>query len=148
MVSEAIKFAYSFPIRFATKTRSNCQPCQQTTRAFDGGKTETTGMQVIGKNLQAYGICEKASSIIMASWRDGTKKQYDSYLKKWFLFWDKRKRNPFAGIVSDIIDFLTEMLKSVVAIVLSILPKVRFRRCIWDRIYVMNKIINNYFSDL
>ena len=39
--------------------------------------------QDIRRHLRSHGIPEKAASVIIASWRNSTKKQYGSYLKKW-----------------------------------------------------------------
>ena len=46
-------------------------------------ETQPHGDALIGKKLDSYGLSSSARDIIMASWRQGTTKQYTTYLTKW-----------------------------------------------------------------
>ena len=46
-------------------------------------KIDYAGMSPVWQSIQDRGISEVAAKLIMASWRDGTKKQYSTYIKKW-----------------------------------------------------------------
>ena len=46
-------------------------------------KIDYAGMSPVWQSIQGRGISEMAAKLIMASWRDGTKKQYSTYIKKW-----------------------------------------------------------------
>lgn len=75
--------------------------------------TELDGMSSIRKHLQDTGISEKkTSAIIMASWISGTQKQYKTYIRKWFLYCNKRKTDRFHTSVELVLDFLTCLYNS------------------------------------
>ncbi|CAG2248552.1 unnamed protein product [Mytilus edulis] len=64
-------------------------------------------LSAIRKNFENQGISDKASKIILASWRDSTKKQYSTYVKQWFRFCSKRKIDPLQPALNEVLDFLT-----------------------------------------
>ena len=45
----------------------------------------------------------------MSSWRSSTKRQYNSYIKKWLLFCHKQQRDPVQTDVSQVINFLASL---------------------------------------
>ena len=45
--------------------------------------------------------------LIMASWRDGTKKKYSTYITKWQTFCNQRRISHFQPSVVSVLDFLT-----------------------------------------
>ena len=47
--------------------------------------------------------------IIINSWRTGTRKQYQTYVKKWLLYSKQNKCNIFSPILQDILDFFVYM---------------------------------------
>ena len=49
------------------------------------------GMSPVWQSIQDRGISEAAAKLIMASWRDGTKKQYSTYITKWQKFCNQRQ---------------------------------------------------------
>ena len=67
------------------------------------------GMSVIREFYQTQGISQSAAKLLLASWRGGTKKQYDVYIKKWTEFCAERQANQFYPLVVDVLDFLTEL---------------------------------------
>lgn len=72
---------------------------------------EKTLMSDIRNRLQNRGISEKTSTIIMASWRSGTQKQYKTYIKKWFIFCLERKEDKFHTSVELVLEFLTYLFE-------------------------------------
>lgn len=54
-------------------------------------------------------ISRKASDIIMASWRPGTKEQLSSYIRKWISFTNKRKISAIQVPVDQVLEFVTEL---------------------------------------
>ena len=53
------------------------------------------------------GISEAAANLIMASWGDGTKKQYSTYNTKWQKFCNQRHISHIQPSVVSVLDFLT-----------------------------------------
>ena len=66
------------------------------------------GMSVIREFYQTQGISQSATQLLLASWRGGTKKQYDVHIKKWTKFCAERQADQFLPLVVDVLDFLTE----------------------------------------
>ena len=52
---------------------------------------------------------QATTSIILSSWRDGSRKQYSSYLKRWVQFCSQRQIDPLRAPVTRVLDFLTEL---------------------------------------
>lgn len=67
------------------------------------------GLNLISKQLNKRGIDGQNEEIILASWRKNTKKQYNSYLKKFSNYCDKHKLDPFKADLKTVLDFLTSM---------------------------------------
>ena len=44
------------------------------------------GLPCVRKSLEETGISEQATTIMLKAWRQGTEKQYDTYLKEWVLY--------------------------------------------------------------
>lgn len=70
------------------------------------------GLSVVRQELQAKGFSTQAQELMLASWRPGTKKQYDVYIKKWINYSSRRGINPTEPAVKDIIEFLTGLFHS------------------------------------
>ena len=62
-----------------------------------------------GSFYQTQGISQSVTKLLLASWRGGTKKQYDVYIKKWTKFCAERESDQFHPLVVDVLDFLTEL---------------------------------------
>ena len=59
------------------------------------------GMSVIREFYQTQGISQSATQLLLASWRGGTKKQYDVHVKKWTKFCAERQADQFLPLVVD-----------------------------------------------
>ena len=73
---------------------------------------EDGSFQNIRRHLQGHAIPEKAANVIIASWRNSTKKQHGSYLKKWLYFCSERQISNTNPSVSEIVKFLTYLFDS------------------------------------
>ena len=58
-----------------------------------GQDPETSRVSIIRATIERYSISATAKDVIIASWREGTKKQYSTYLDKWKRFCAKRNIN-------------------------------------------------------
>ena len=74
-----------------------------------GEKTQIDGMSVIRSALDNQGISQSAQKLILSSWRDGTRKQYRTFWKKWKNFAGEQSVNPLCPPVNKVLDFLTEL---------------------------------------
>jgi hypothetical protein len=69
-------------------------------------------MQIIRESLEAQGISKKAGDITLQSWRQGTQKQYSSYIKRWISFCRKQQIDCVSPTISQALDFLVELFES------------------------------------
>jgi len=74
-------------------------------------QTKTNDMQVVWDSLRTRGVSEKASAVILNSWRGTTQKQYQVYLKKWYSFCNKRGFDPYSVSSIKALDFLAELFE-------------------------------------
>ena len=65
------------------------------------------GMSPVWQSIQDRGISEAAAKLIIASWRDRTKKQYSTYITKWQKFCNQRQISHIQPSVVSVLDFLT-----------------------------------------
>lgn len=68
-------------------------------------------MPSIGKKLAGLGLHQDTISVILASWRTSTSKQYNSYLLKWQKFCDENNISSENAGVKDGLAFLTYLHK-------------------------------------
>ncbi|XP_058973292.2 uncharacterized protein [Pocillopora verrucosa] len=69
-------------------------------------------MQIVRQSYETQGISQKATSIILQSWRKGTTKQYSSYIKRWTTYCHKKQIDPVSATVPQALDFLVELFES------------------------------------
>ena len=77
--------------------------------------TQETGPShppLIREQLHASGLSQAASDIILCAWRDGTKKQYRTYISKWENYCFSKGISPVSATVAQGINFLAELVKS------------------------------------
>jgi len=89
------------------KTTIDVASCGKTSSSTQS--TTAVGLRLLRKSLKAKGIQGQTAKIVLASWRDSTRKQYASYLARWVSFCDRRKIDPLRATVSDVLTFLTEL---------------------------------------
>ena len=66
-------------------------------------------MQSVRQLLESKGLSQSATSIILQSWREGTRKQYSTYLRQWEQYCCTREINNFSATVMQGINFLSEL---------------------------------------
>ena len=67
------------------------------------------GLPCVGASFRNRGLSQKATSILIASWRHSTKNEYRSYISKWLSFCKKWKICEVSPTVNNIIEFLTDL---------------------------------------
>ena len=70
-------------------------------------------MQIIRKTLESKNISGHSADIILASWRSGTQKQYQTYINKWLNYCCERELDSLHPSVADVIQFLTLFEKNL-----------------------------------
>ena len=74
-------------------------------------QAKINGMQVVWDSLRTRGVSEKASAVILNSWRGTTQKQYQVYLKKWYSFCSQRGFDPCSVSPVKALNFLAELFE-------------------------------------
>lgn len=75
-------------------------------------QTPTCSLSHIWQTLRHRGVPEDTTSIILASWRNSTQKQYLCYQRKWNRFCTARQINPFCPTLIQLLEFLTFLFNS------------------------------------
>ena len=83
-------------------------PCEPSTTQA----TLPPGLSLIRQTLIGHGLSTKAKDIVMASWRTGTTKQYDVYLKRWEQFCQSKGIDRLDASVENGIDVLATLFTS------------------------------------
>lgn len=94
----------------SAKTSKHSLSTTQTKQTSSPQKDETRSFQVIRQSLKKQGVPTDAINIILHSWRDSTKKQYNTYIEKWFAFCGGRI-NPIRPSVNLVLKFLLTLHK-------------------------------------
>ena len=92
------------------QTTSVTQPPTESTSIAQ--ETGPSHLPLIREQLHASGLSQAASDIILCAWRDGTKKQYRTYLSKWENYCNSKGISPVSATVAQTINFLAELVKS------------------------------------
>ena len=69
----------------------------------------TSHLSCVRERFLTSGISERSVDIMMASWREGTKVQYDTYIRKWVDYCKQAKCDLVSPPVSVAFDFLTSL---------------------------------------
>ena len=75
-------------------------------------EAHTSDMPLVQKSLEGRGLSESATSLILQSWRKGTKQQYKPFITKWEQYCCQRKINPFSATIEHGINFLAELYQT------------------------------------
>ena len=71
--------------------------------------TQAGGMENIRSLISKQGFSESVTDIIMDSWRDSTKKQYGSFLNRWFKFSRDNDIDPVSPSLAQTCDYLMHL---------------------------------------
>jgi len=66
-------------------------------------------MCVVGLEYTRQGFNSDTVNILMNSWRTGTKKQYEPYLKKWFNYTKFKSINAYTPSIQEALAFLSDL---------------------------------------
>ena len=66
-------------------------------------------MASINRSFQAKGFSKQARSLLSASWRKGTQRDYSSKFKKYCSWCCTRKINPNSATLNQVADFLSDL---------------------------------------
>ena len=75
-------------------------------------EAHASDMPLVRKSLEGRGLSESATSLILQSWRKGTKQQYKPFITKWEQYCCQRKINPFSATIEHGINFLAELCQT------------------------------------
>ncbi|WAR05796.1 hypothetical protein MAR_021165 [Mya arenaria] len=81
-------------------------------RHLEKSKTEALkkhkcNYDAIMENFRHRGFSEETTNILMQSWRPGTKKQYNTHIKRWFQYCSEMETSPFLPTLETVVEFLT-----------------------------------------
>ena len=99
--ADLLQFLIAYPIRFtkAAKSTKNKQLSSKSTSIqFDC-------LASINRSFQAKGFSQQARSLLSASWRKGTQRDYGSKFKKYCSWCCTRKINPNSATLNQVVDF-------------------------------------------
>ena len=69
-------------------------------------------MSCVRKRYREQGFSRKTVGVLMASWRSSTKKQYQSFIKRWIQYCNKRKISFLQPDLDDALQFLTDLFET------------------------------------
>ena len=72
-------------------------------------ETGTASISCQWNTFHAMNLSAAAENIILSSWSTGTRKQYETYTKKWFQYCSQNNSSYAGANVTGIIEFLTDM---------------------------------------
>ena len=73
-----------------------------------GSADGADGLQVVWEHYKGQELSQQATSIIMESWRDATKCQYKSYIKKWISYCTQWEVHHISPPLNKVLEFLTQ----------------------------------------
>ncbi len=71
-----------------------------------------TTMPGIGGFLKDRGLLQQAAELVLQSWREGTRKQYNPYIKRWQLYCSERQIDSISAPIEVGVNFLAELYDS------------------------------------
>ena len=73
---------------------------------------ESPSLSLMRRAYKNRGFSEKATNIVLQSWRQSSQKQYDTHVKKWLLFCSERETDPVQPTIGAAVEFLTILYES------------------------------------
>ena len=75
-------------------------------------QTVLPSLSLIRESLGKYNLSSSAKDVLMASWREGTSKQYHTYLERWRQYCDDKDIDLFQPRVHNGVEFLVSLYKA------------------------------------
>ena len=84
------------------------------TKSTKSGLSEAnpSTMPGIGGFLKDRGLSQQAAELVLQSWREGTRKQYNPYIKRWQLYCSERQVDSISAPIEVGVNFLAELYDS------------------------------------
>ncbi len=101
----------------ASETTGLSTSIQESSSSSIGSQSQTSaiaknaphGLSIIRKKLKSEGFTKCVRDIIMSSWRDKTKRQYNVYLRRYQTFCGRQRVDPLSCDIHIFINFLHEL---------------------------------------
>lgn len=77
------------------------------------GHIQPASVSIIREGLDKYNLAQRAKDVLTASWREGTSKQYQTYLNRWQQYFSEKNIEVLQPGVDNGIEFLVSLYKSV-----------------------------------
>ena len=111
MVSGSDGPTYRLPLDSTNNRQSTCTTGLQ--NAASSQEIDCVdGVSCLRQQYTKRGLSGKASSILLASWKPGTKKQYATFYSRWFRFCRQRPCDPFSTSIETVIEFLASLFEN------------------------------------
>lgn len=72
-------------------------------------KSQASSLPCVGSYFRSRGLSDRVTEVLLASWRDGTKSQYKSYIKRWCSFCSRRCTDPCNPVIAEVLEFLLSL---------------------------------------
>ena len=73
--------------------------------------TTASRMGYLRDRFKSQNLSERASELLLASWRQKTSKTYDSLFGKWLGWCSQRNTNPVSGDINEVVNFLADLFE-------------------------------------
>ncbi len=84
-------------------------PTETSNKSLTDENPSASRLAHIREKCRDHKLSEKASSLILGSWREKTNKSYNSLFGRWHSWCSRRGADPFSGPVTDVANFLAEL---------------------------------------
>ena len=76
-----------------------------------GHYSTTSRVGYLRERYRNHQLSEKATELLLASWRQKSSKSYDSLFRKWISWCNERDADPVSGPVSEVVNFLADLFE-------------------------------------
>ena len=88
------------------QTNAPVESQERDTPSHPSGLTETGCLGCVRSSLQSQGVSDRASKLILASWRRNTESAYSANWGRWACWCQRNGYNPLSATIGAILDFL------------------------------------------
>ena len=100
--------------RSSSSTPSNSRPSPESHQPGvhnESGSANLGHMAHLRESYSSRGISSQAIDLLLSSWRSKTNSSYNSQFAKWASRCEQRGRNPAAGPIEDVVNFLADLFQ-------------------------------------
>ena len=80
-------------------------------------------LQIVRQSYETQGFSQKATSIILQSWRKGTTEQYSSYIKRWTKYCHQKQIDQVSATVPPALDFFSRVISGLALVTAALTPQ-------------------------